>query len=74
MGNPGWSFDELVPYFKKSQSHTPQDNKILPGTATVTAYEGLEGPVKVSVCGFIAMVMSFLWLPHRLPTTRGIRL
>lgn len=47
MGNPGWSFDDLVPYFKKSQSHTPQDNKILPGTATVTAYEGLEGPVKV---------------------------
>ncbi|KIM77083.1 GMC oxidoreductase [Piloderma croceum F 1598] len=48
MGNPGWSFDDLVPYFKKSQSHTPQDNKILPGTATVTAYEGLEGPVKTS--------------------------
>jgi choline dehydrogenase-like flavoprotein len=74
MGNPGWSFDELVPYFKKSQSHTPQDNKILPGTATVTAYEGLEGPVKVSTCVSTDMVMFCLRLPHRLPTTRGIRL
>ena len=74
MGNPGWSFDDLVPYFKKSQSHTPQDNKILPGTATLTAYEGLGGPVKVSTCISTAMMILYLKLFNRLPTTRGIHL
>jgi choline dehydrogenase-like flavoprotein len=48
LGNPGWTFEELVPYFKKTQSHTPQDNNILPGTGSVTSYQGTSGPVKTS--------------------------
>jgi choline dehydrogenase-like flavoprotein len=47
IGNPGWGFEELSPYFKKAQSHTPQENQILPGTGIATAYEGLSGPIKV---------------------------
>ena len=71
IGNPGWSFNELVPYFKKSQSHTPQDNEILPGTGTVTVYEGLDGPVKVSSYILAALATLGLRLLHRLHTTHG---
>ena len=74
IGNPGWSFDDLVPYFKKSQSHTPQDNEILPGTGAVTAFDGLEGPVKVRLSFTVVLMTAGLRLIHRLPTIRGIHL
>jgi choline dehydrogenase-like flavoprotein len=47
IGNPGWGFEDLVPYFKKAQSHSAQENDILPGTGTVKEYEGIGGPIKV---------------------------
>ncbi|KAF7977585.1 hypothetical protein HWV62_3176 [Athelia sp. TMB] len=48
LGNPGWSFDELLPYFKKSQCHTPQENNIFPGTGAISPSQGSNGPVKTS--------------------------
>ncbi|KZP25967.1 GMC oxidoreductase [Athelia psychrophila] len=48
LGNPGWSFDELLPYFKRSQAHTPQENNIIPGTGTLSPSQGSYGPVKTS--------------------------
>ncbi len=38
LGNPGWSFDELLPYFKKSESNSRGAN----------AFHGDSGPLAVS--------------------------
>lgn len=49
LGNTGWDFDSLLPYFKKVQSHSPQEqNIIIPGTGVLTAHQGKQGPVKTS--------------------------
>jgi len=39
-GNPGWGFEALVPYFKKSEN-----NEMGP-----THYRGVDGPLAVSMC------------------------
>jgi choline dehydrogenase-like flavoprotein len=49
----------LVPYFKKTQSHTPQDNDLLPGTGTVTSYQGTGGPIKVYFISFYRHIPSY---------------
>ncbi|OXY83815.1 choline dehydrogenase [Oceanimonas doudoroffii] len=38
LGNDGWSFDEVLPYFKKSECQSRGEN----------AYHGVDGPLKVS--------------------------
>ncbi|EJD43584.1 glucose-methanol-choline oxidoreductase [Auricularia subglabra TFB-10046 SS5] len=48
LGNPGWTFDSLNGYFNKSQTHIPQKNNIVPTAGTLTAHQGVEGPVKTS--------------------------
>ncbi|KAJ8502004.1 hypothetical protein ONZ45_g11940 [Pleurotus djamor] len=48
LGNPGWDFEGLLPYFKKAQAHTPQENAIIPNTGNVTVHQGTDGPVKTS--------------------------
>lgn len=36
-GNPGWSYDEVLPYFKKSETHIPPD----------PSWHGSDGPLSV---------------------------
>ena len=38
MGNPGWGYDDVLPYFKKSECH--EDGS--------TEYHGADGPLKVT--------------------------
>ncbi len=38
LGNEGWSFDEVLPYFKKSECQSRGED----------AYHGVDGPLKVS--------------------------
>lgn len=45
MGNPGWGFDRVVEYFKKSEDNT--DKKY----AKDTRYHGTGGPIKVGSFG-----------------------
>lgn len=56
LGNPGWSFDDLVPYFKKAQSHTPQRNDVLDGKDTLTENQGADGPIRVGSCTISSLI------------------
>jgi choline dehydrogenase len=42
LGNPGWSFEEVLPYFRKLESNVRGASK----------YHGADGPMKVSDCEF----------------------
>ncbi|KDQ23219.1 hypothetical protein PLEOSDRAFT_162754 [Pleurotus ostreatus PC15] len=48
LGNNGWDFESLLPYFKKAQSHSPQEQDIFPGTGVLTPHQGERGPIKTS--------------------------
>ncbi|KAL0959192.1 hypothetical protein HGRIS_014472 [Hohenbuehelia grisea] len=48
LGNPGWNFEALLPYFNRSQSHKPQKNDLYGGKDEITEYNGTHGPVKTS--------------------------
>lgn len=39
LGNEGWSFDDVLPFFKRSESFKGGD----------TDYRGQDGPMKVSI-------------------------
>lgn len=51
LGNPGWGWKDLLPYFKKSVTFTPPDNETAARynyTWDVEAAYGGNGPVQVS--------------------------
>jgi choline dehydrogenase-like flavoprotein len=49
LGNPGWDFAGLAPYFKKAEKYQPQtDNTLFPGSGRLTADKGTSGPIAVS--------------------------
>ncbi|KAF5368922.1 hypothetical protein D9758_002937 [Tetrapyrgos nigripes] len=52
LGNPGWDWDGLLPYFKKAEAVTPGDTGVIPGAEDApganTAFRGRDGPLKVS--------------------------
>ncbi|KZL82567.1 choline dehydrogenase [Colletotrichum incanum] len=50
LGNTGWDFETLFPYFKKSESFTPAspENTALYGMTYDPACHGFEGPVQSS--------------------------
>jgi choline dehydrogenase len=50
-GNPGWSYAELLPYFKRAETYLPAAN----------AYHGVDGPIQVSRPG-IAHPLTRIWL------------
>lgn len=47
---PGWTFDALLPYFKKSESWTPPSNVLRDQgvPSSLEAVHGLGGPIHVS--------------------------
>ncbi|KAJ3530201.1 hypothetical protein NM688_g7745 [Phlebia brevispora] len=47
FGNPGWNFDSLKPYFKKTQTHSPVGSALFPGSGILHPSQGSKGPVKV---------------------------
>ncbi|KZL78544.1 choline dehydrogenase [Colletotrichum tofieldiae] len=50
LGNTGWDFESLLPYFKKSEGFTPAspENTALYGMVYDPACHGFEGPVQSS--------------------------
>jgi choline dehydrogenase len=51
LGNPGWSWDDMLPYFKKSESYSPiQSSDIADqySTREDPSVHGYSGPVNVS--------------------------
>ena len=50
LGNPGWNWDSLLPYFRKSETYTPRSYEGLeeqPVTFNASIH-GFTGPVQVS--------------------------
>ncbi|GJJ13596.1 hypothetical protein Clacol_007852 [Clathrus columnatus] len=48
FGNKGWDFDSLLPYFRKTQSHTAQPSELFPESKVIPGVHGTEGPVNTS--------------------------
>jgi len=50
LGNPGWNWDNLLPFFKKSETVTPAPNSTAPEYLyTINpAFHGSDGPVQAS--------------------------
>ncbi|KAJ3553230.1 hypothetical protein NM688_g3723 [Phlebia brevispora] len=48
FGNPGWNFDSLLAYFKKTQSHSPVGSELFPDSAILHPSQGSTGPIKTS--------------------------
>lgn len=55
LGNPGWNFEGLLPYFKKAEKFTPADHKeqVKWGISYVPEYHGESGDVDVSFSNFV---------------------
>ena len=49
LGNPGWGFDSLLPYFKKMQTHYPLGSQPFPDSAVLRSSQGSSGPIKVCI-------------------------
>ncbi|KAF7800040.1 hypothetical protein EIP86_011283 [Pleurotus ostreatoroseus] len=50
IGNPGWNFSEMQPFFKKAQNFTEQnDNPLFPASGLLTPDKGTQGPIIVSM-------------------------
>src|SRR5271166_647990 len=51
LGNRGWSWDDVLPYFKKSETYLPRTDE----------HHGTDGPLKVSRPG-IAAPLNLAWI------------
>ena len=51
LGNRGWSYDEVLPYFKRAENYLPGGND----------FHGSDGPLKVSRPG-VEGVLSAAWI------------
>jgi choline dehydrogenase-like flavoprotein len=50
LGNCGWDYNSLLPYFKQAENYTAQiGNPIFPGAGNITSDKGTNGPVIVSI-------------------------
>ncbi|PKS05490.1 hypothetical protein jhhlp_008868 [Lomentospora prolificans] len=48
LGNPGWNWESMLPYFKKSESYTiPTDAQAAAGASYAPEVHGFDGPVRV---------------------------
>lgn len=55
LGNPGWGWDDLLPYFQKSETFTPRYYGNIPQQPVTfnPALHGFQGPVQVSYPEFL---------------------
>ncbi|KAF5359083.1 hypothetical protein D9757_013287 [Collybiopsis confluens] len=49
LGNPGWGWDDFLPYMQRSETFTPPDpTQLAEGANYIAAVHGFDGPVGVS--------------------------
>lgn len=55
LGNPGWNFKGMFPYFKKAEKFTPPDAELMSdwGVSYVPEYHGYDGFVRSSFPNYV---------------------
>lgn len=54
LGNPGWNWESLYPYFKKAENYTtPNAEQVAMGARYEDEYHGRDGPVHVGYPPFL---------------------
>lgn len=81
IGNKGWSWDDLVPYYKKSENFTvPTPVETLAGASFDPSYHGKRGPLSVGYSyellnGSFHKIVQDTWanlgIPHNNDTNGG---
>ena len=72
LGNPGWNWATLFPYFKKSENYTvPSDTQLAAGATFEYQYHGFEGPVHV---GYNLDLVNGSFAPKVIQTWEGMSL
>jgi choline dehydrogenase-like flavoprotein len=67
LGNPGWNWDSIFDYFKKSEKYTvPTDSQLAAGATFESRFHGFHGPLHVGYTpalknGLFAPVVSNTW-------------
>ncbi|KAM0323936.1 hypothetical protein ACHAQA_008517 [Verticillium albo-atrum] len=50
LGNPGWNWDTLLPYYKKSEMYfIPRDDQLTAGASYEPQHHGFQGPLHVGL-------------------------
>ncbi|KAF9264458.1 alcohol oxidase [Marasmius fiardii PR-910] len=59
LGNDGWNWSNLLPYFQKSETHTvTSENTVQYGAELNTAYHGTDGPIHRTFAKWTTPVLS----------------
>lgn len=69
-GNPGWNWNALFPYFKKSEKYTiPTDSQLAAGASYQSQYHGFNGPLHV---GYVPALENGSYAPVVIDTFQGL--
>lgn len=72
LGNPGWNWDNLFPYFKKSENYTlPTETQLAAGATYQTKNHGFDGPLHV---GYTAALRNGSFAPRILAAWESMSL
>ncbi len=70
LGNPGWNWNALFPYFKKSEQYNiPTDTELAAGATYQRQYHGFDGPLHV---GYIPALENGSYAPLVIDTWKGL--
>ncbi|KAK3903788.1 putative GMC oxidoreductase [Staphylotrichum tortipilum] len=70
LGNPGWNWDSLFPYFKKSEKFTvPTNTELAAGATYQPQYHGFAGSLHV---GYIPTLENGSYAPLVIDTWKGL--
>ncbi|KAG7284608.1 hypothetical protein NEMBOFW57_009213 [Staphylotrichum longicolle] len=70
LGNPGWNWAALLPYFKKSERyHIPTESQLAAGATFESRYHGFDGPLHV---GYIPALENGSYAPLVIDTWEGL--
>ncbi|GAB1316822.1 Glucose oxidase [Madurella fahalii] len=72
LGNPGWNWGALLPYYKLSEGYTiPTDTQLAAGATYRRQYHGFDGPLRV---GYSAALRNGSFAPAVMQTWEGLSL
>ncbi|KAK4149482.1 putative GMC oxidoreductase [Chaetomidium leptoderma] len=70
LGNPGWNWESIFSYFKKSEKYTiPTDSQLAAGATYESQYHGFDGPLHV---GYVPSLENGSFAPAVKDTWEGL--